>query len=91
MKLCNLYPKRATREEQLPRHFNVRVPKCFPRFKKRYWPAMNSTDDTLVKVYLKDQLESDYICKLVPIIFYTEMSVFIDQQGVMRVFLKFYE
>lgn len=40
----------------------------------------NSTDDTLVKVCLKDQLESDYICKLVPIIFYTEMSVFIDQQ-----------
>ena len=41
---------------------------------------MNSTDDTLVKVYLKDQLESDYKCTLVPIIFYTEMSVFIDQQ-----------
>lgn len=41
---------------------------------------MNSTDDTLVKVYLKNQLESDYICTLVPIIFYTEMSVLIDQQ-----------
>ena len=40
----------------------------------------NSTDNTLVKVCLKDQLESDYICKLGPIIFYTEMSVFIDQQ-----------
>ena len=41
---------------------------------------MNSTDDTLVKVYLKDQLESYYICKLVPIIFYTDMSVSVDQQ-----------
>lgn len=52
---------------------------------------MNSTDDTLVKVYLKDQLESDYICKLVPIIFYTEMSVFIDQQRRDEGFSKFYE
>lgn len=52
---------------------------------------MNSTDDTLVKVYLKDQLESYYICKLVPIIFYTEMSVFIDQRRRDEVFFKFYE
>ena len=50
---------------------------------------MNSTDDTLVKVYLKDQLESYYICKLVPIIFYTEMSVFIDQQRRDEVFFNF--
>ena len=50
---------------------------------------MNSTDDTLVKVYLKNQLESDYICTLVPIIFYTEMSVFIDQQRRDEGFLNF--
>ena len=48
---------------------------------------MNSTDDTLVKVYLKNRLESDYICTLVPIIFYTEMSVLLINKGVMRVFL----
>lgn len=42
---------------------------------------MNSTDDTSVKVYLKRPTRKFYyICKLVPIIFYTEMSVFIDQQ-----------